>query len=252
MTQKIENQVPTFGEHRFTHGIIIESWRLWEGINTCLDIKAERVSDWRLDTDYFVLEQWGNVSAGVVVAQGASFCADALERFVGCDAKAVVRIGTCGGIAHSARIGDIVVPYAAVREEGTSRFYLPPNMPAHCNFALAERFIEVARPLVRQQIHPSVAWTTDGRWCQSDQLIQKYSDLGITSVDMETSALFAAGMLRGVATLSVSIVGDTPIKQLGQQFKGIPQSESDWYDLIVANAALSWQAVLQTFSIFPG
>lgn len=235
---------PTFGQHKFDIGIIIESWRLWEGMKENLDIPHEVVADWRLDTDYFVLQQTSGKKIGVVVAQGASFAVDALERFVGCEAQAVVRIGTCGGISPKVEIGDVVVPYAAIREEGTSEYYLPKQVPALSDYNLTLKIIDEISRATGQKIVPSLSWTTDGRWRQADEKIQEYSDLGVVSVDMETAGLLSAAWRRNTRACSVSIVGDTPIRQLGREFKGVPQSESDWYDKIVGNAAKSWNPII--------
>jgi uridine phosphorylase len=238
-------QRPSFGEHEFEVGMIVESWRLWEGFLTNKVIEFEEVSDWRLDTNYFIIHHHTGRSIGAVVAQGASFAVDALERFIGNKSKAVIRIGTCGAISPKLEVGDIVVPYVAIRQDGTSRYYLAPDVPALADYRLAHLVAEEIGAALDRKITPSLAWTTDGRWRQADETIRNFSDLGVSAVDMETSGLLAAAWMRKVAACSVSVVGDTPIRQLGNEFKGVPQSETDWYEKIVGTASRSWEAMLR-------
>ncbi|WP_423760756.1 hypothetical protein [Burkholderia sp. NLJ2] len=213
---------------RYDAGLVIESWRLWEALAEALPAPAQRVSTWALDSDYFEFEGPRGVGVAAVIAQGAPMAVDALERLVGAGARSVVRIGTTGGLQRDQSIGDVVLPFCAVRNEGTSGHYLRADAPACANLPLVERIRAALLSRYGLDVHPSMSWTTDGRWVESDQDVLELSRLGVSAVDMETAALFAAGLYRAVDVASVSVIADLPILHVGEAFKGLPPGEADW------------------------
>jgi nucleoside phosphorylase len=233
-------------DRTYSTGIILESWRLWEGIQDAFP--ARRISDWRLDSDYFELQ--AARPTAVVIAQGASMAVDALERLAGAKASRVVRLGTTGGLQHSQHVGQPVLPYCAVRGEGTSGYYLPPQVPAVANLSLVEDLAQELSADFAAPIHPCVGWTTDGRWTESDGEIRQFSELGMAVVDMESAALFAAAMRRRVQAASVSIIADLPILHLGAEFKGLPGGEEEW-NLVVRQARIAFGAILRALEAAP-
>ncbi len=44
--------------------------------------------------------------------------------------KAVLFLGKCGGLKKKNKLGDLILPIAAIRNEGTSNDYMPPEIPA--------------------------------------------------------------------------------------------------------------------------
>ena len=44
--------------------------------------------------------------------------------------KAVLFLGKCGGLKKKNQLGDLILPIAAIRGEGTSNDYFPPEVPA--------------------------------------------------------------------------------------------------------------------------
>ncbi len=213
-------------------GVVVESWRLWEGL--AVGDAFERVSDWRLDADYF-LRRGGPVSVAVVVAQGSSMIADALERLAGSGARAVVRIGTTGGLQETQQVGEVVVPFCAVRGEGTSGHYLPGPVPAVADPELVRRLCASLGGTLGAAPRPSMVWTTDGRWCEEDHEILAYSELGVAAVDMESAALFASAYRRRVRAASVSLIVDLPVLHVGHAFKGLPGGPEEW-DAVIERA----------------
>lgn len=220
-------------------GIIVESWRLWEGIDEDGRL-GRRVSTWRLDSDYFDLAEDPGIA--VVISQGSSLVADALERIAGAGATRVIRLGTTGGLQPDQAVGDLLLPYCAVRGEGTSRYYLPPDVPAVASLALVQSLASELQSRLATIIRPCVSWTTDGRWVESDDDIRLYSGLGVDAVDMETAALFAAAMARHVESASVSVIADLPVRNLGAEFKGLPTVADEWMH-VVAQARVAFAAI---------
>ncbi|HET8798098.1 MAG TPA: hypothetical protein VFO89_10450 [Thermoanaerobaculia bacterium] len=231
---------PTLAEGRkYSSGVILESWRLWEALQE--EHAARRISEWRLDSDYFELEE--SPAIAVVIAQGASIAVDALERLAGSGASRVVRLGTTGGLQPSMSVGDVALPYAAIRGEGTSRCYLPPHVPALAALPLVEALAARLSAHCGTAIAPCIGWTTDGRWVESDAEIREFSALGVSVVDMESAALFSAAMVRSVQAASVSIVADLPILHIGSEFKGLPAGEEEWR-LVLRRARAAFAALL--------
>lgn len=231
---------PTVGDARASIGIMMESFRLCEGIVAYAGLEPEKVSDWRLDGDYFIVGTAPPVL--LVVAQGASLAADAVERLVGSGCQRIIRIGTCGGLREEQAIGDVVVIRAAVRDEGTSDHYLPRGFPAVADPALVDEVLAAVRG-AGFDATPALSWTTDGRWTESDEAIRAFGSLGVAAVDMETAGLFAAATKRRARAASLSIVADKPIEHIGAEFKGLPLGRMEW-DLVVASGARVLKAIL--------
>ena len=73
---------------------------------------------------------------------GGPSTAIAVEELAACGATTFIRVGTCGGISLDVRAGDVVIATGAVRQDGTSHEYAPPEFPAVTSanvlFALCE------------------------------------------------------------------------------------------------------------------
>src|SRR6478736_7304532 len=61
--------------------------------------------------------------------------------------RAVLFLGKCGGLKRKNQIGDLILPIAAIRGEGTSNDYLPPEVPALPAFQLQRAVSTVIRDL---------------------------------------------------------------------------------------------------------
>ena len=133
---------------------------------------------------------------------GGPSAAIALEELVECGAHTFIRVGTCGGIAPEVHGGDLVVATAAVRQEGTSREYMPLDYPAAASFdivrALADEAEELGYPT-----HVGVIQSKDSfygeirpeRMPVASQLTQQWKALlaaGVLASEMESAALFVA------------------------------------------------------------
>lgn len=146
-------------------------------------------------------------------------------------AEQVIRIGTCGGLQPTQRVGEIVVATEAIRGEGTSACYVEAGWPATADFGLTHSFEQA---LIQRGMahHIGTVWSTDGRYVESDEATQRYSELGVLAIDMESSALFVVGRLRGVRIASVGIISDLPINDLGQQVKGM-KTRADFQNTVM-------------------
>lgn len=133
---------------------------------------------------------------------GGPSAAIALEELVECGAHTFIRVGTCGGVAPEVHGGDLVVATAAVRQEGTSREYMPLEYPAAASFDIVRALADEAERL-QYPVHVGVIQSKDSfygeirpeRMPVSAQLTQQWKALlaaGVLASEMESAALFVA------------------------------------------------------------
>ena len=133
---------------------------------------------------------------------GGPSAAIALEELVECGAHTFIRVGTCGGVAPEVHGGDLVVATAAVRQEGTSREYMPLEYPAAASFdivrALADEAERLKYPVhigVIQSKHSFYGEIRPERMPVAAQLTQQWKALlaaGVLASEMGSAALFVA------------------------------------------------------------
>ena len=78
---------------------------------------------------------WTGTVAGIKVSCcstgiGCPSTAIAVEELIKCGADTFIRIGTCGALQREVKLGDLCITTGAVREEGTTRQYVPLSYPA--------------------------------------------------------------------------------------------------------------------------
>lgn len=78
---------------------------------------------------------------------GCPSAAIAVEELHACGADTFVRVGTAGGMQQNVLVGDLVIAAAAIRDEGTSRQYVPLGFPAVADVDVTLAFREAARSL---------------------------------------------------------------------------------------------------------
>ena len=144
---------------------------------------------------------------------GGPSAAIALEELVECGAHTFIRVGTCGGVDPAAVGGDLVVATAAVRQEGTSREYMPLDYPAAASYAVVRALDDEAREL-GYPVHVGVVQSKDSfygeirpeRMPVADQLQSHWNALmaaGVLASEMESAALFVVAAVLHVRCGSV-------------------------------------------------
>ena len=136
--------------------------------------------------------------------------------------RAVLFLGKCGGLRTKNRIGDYILPSAAIRGEGTSNDYFPPEIPALPAFNL----LRAASACIRDFGHDywtGTIYTTNRRvWEHDEAFRNKLKQSKAYSVDMETATLFSAGFYNSIPTGAVLLVSDKPLEP-----DGIKTNETD-------------------------
>lgn len=115
----------------------------------------------------------------------------------------MIRIGSCGALDRSIRLGDLILVNGAVRDDGASKAYIEPIYPAIPDTRLLMATIQAAEELnIRFHIGPGRSH--DSFYTDREEEIDAYwSKHGILAADMETAALFTIGALRGVKCASI-------------------------------------------------
>jgi purine-nucleoside phosphorylase len=139
---------------------------------------------------------------------GAPYAVMLLENLVAWGARRIIFIGWCGGISDGVRIGDIVLPTAAVIDEGTSKHYGARDTGVYkANFPL----VSGLRQLLENRdhdFHEGTVWTTDALYRETRRDVAAHRDNGVLAVDMEISALFSAAAFREVDLAGLLVVSD--------------------------------------------
>jgi AMP nucleosidase len=135
------------------------------------------------------------------------------------DPKAVLLLGMCGGLHRSLKVGDFILPTAAIRDEGVSRHFMPPQVPALPTFKI-QKF--VSQILVEKGLdyRTGVVHTTDYRFWEFDDKFkaQLYEERAL-AVEMETAALFIGGFTAKVPIGALLLVSDLPLRRGGIKTK---------------------------------
>lgn len=142
--------------------------------------------------------------------------------------KACLLLGKCGGLKKKNQLGDLVLPIAAIRGEGTSNDYLLPEVPALPAFQLQRAVSTMIRDLGHDYWTGTV-YTTNRRVWEHDVEFKDYlRKTRSMAIDMETATIFAAGFANHIPTGALLLVSDQPMVQ-----EGVKTDASD--KLITAN-----------------
>ncbi len=152
----------------------------------------------------------GSPSAGIVM-----HCLSFLDNL-----ECVIMLGMCGGIDDDVEIGDIIIPTASIRDEGTSQHYLPHDVPAQPKFWINRVCEEVIYKKTKKMPKSGIMQTTDYRMWEFDQeFIDYILKHRIMAIDMEIATLFSVGYALNVPTGAIMLVSDLPLKKGGIKSK---------------------------------
>lgn len=129
--------------------------------------------------------------------------------------KAVLFLGKCGGLKKKNKLGDLILPIAAIRNEGTSNDYMPPEIPALPAFNLQRAVSHILRN-EEQDYWTGVIFTTNRRVWEFDTRFKKYlTKTRAIAIDMETATLFTVGFANRIPTGALLLVSDQPMISSG-------------------------------------
>ena len=153
---------------------------------------------------------------------GSSVAATIMDLLTAIKPKAVIFLGKCGGLKKKNNVGDLILPIAAIRGEGTSNDYMPAEVPALPAFALQKAISTTIRDFGRDYF-TGTCYTTNRRVWEHDKEFKKYlKKLRAMAVDMETATVFTTGFANKIPTGALLLVSDQPMIP-----EGVKTAESD-------------------------
>lgn len=153
---------------------------------------------------------------------GSANAATVMDLLSAIQPKGVLFLGKCGGLKKKNRLGDLILPIAAIRGEGTSTDYFPPEVPALPAFSL-QKAVSTA---IRNHGHDywtGTVYTTNRRVWEHDESFKTYlRRIRAMAVDMETATIFSTGFFNEIPTGALLLVSDQPMTP-----EGVKTAESD-------------------------
>jgi purine-nucleoside phosphorylase len=139
---------------------------------------------------------------------GAPYAAMMLETLICWGARRIIFLGWCGAVSKQVRIGDIILPTAAIADEGTSRNYVDPGSGQLKPASYLESLIGQVLEDNRIDFHSGKIWTTDAVYRETREKVENYQQQGVLAVEMEISALFSVAQFRQVELCGMLVVSD--------------------------------------------
>ncbi len=163
----------------------------------------------------------GNITI-INFGMGSANAATVMDLLAAIHPKAVLFLGKCGGLKKKNQVGDLILPIAAIRGDGTSNDYLPFEVPALPAFSLQKAISTTIRDHGRDYWTGTV-FTTNRRVWEHDEVFKDYLlETRSMAVDMETATIFVVGFANEIPTGALLLVSDQPMTP-----EGVKTSESD-------------------------
>jgi len=153
---------------------------------------------------------------------GSPGAATIMDLLTAIHPKAALFLGKCGGLKKRNKLGDLILPIAAIRGEGTSNDYFPPEVPALPAFALQKAISTTIRDY-SVDYWTGTVYTTNRRVWEHDETFKEYlQKIRAYAIDMETATIFSVGFYNKIPTGALLLVSDQPMTP-----EGVKTAESD-------------------------
>ena len=157
-------------------------------------------------------------SEGITIinfGMGSASAATCMDLLSSIKPKAVLFLGKCGGLKKKNKVGDLILPIAAIRGEGTSNDYFPPEVPALPSFALQKAISTTIRDFDKDY-WTGTCYTTNRRVWEHDEAFKTYlGKIRAMAIDMETATIFTVGFANEIPTGALLLVSDQPMVSEG-------------------------------------
>ena len=215
----VENWLPRYTERQlneFTEYILLTNFTKYVELfadHFGVEIKGLKFSMPNASYDRIMIINFG---------MGSANAATVMDLLSAVKPKAVLFLGKCGGLKKANREGDFLLPIAAIRGEGTSNEYLPPEVPSLPAFSM----IRAISSAIRDNGHDywtGTVYTTNRRvWEYDDHFKEYLRKTHATGIDMETATLLTAGFANEIPTGALLMISDIPMEE-----SGVKTEESD-------------------------
>ena len=153
---------------------------------------------------------------------GSANAATIMDLLSAIQPQAVLFLGKCGGLKKKNELGDLILPIAAIRGEGTSNDYFPPEVPALPAFSLQKAISTTIRNH-NKDYWTGTVYTTNRRVWEHDEEFKDYlRRIRVMGIDMETATIFSTGFYNEIPTGALLLVSDQPMIT-----EGVKTIESD-------------------------
>ena len=160
---------------------------------------------------------------------GSAMAATVMDLLAAVRPKAALFLGKCGGLKKKIKIGDLILPIAAIRGEGTSNDYLPPEVPALPSFRLQQA---VSAMIKKHEVDywTGTIYTTNRRVWEHDNEFKKYlTKIRAAGIDMETATIFTVGFVNKIPHGALLLVSDSPMVPEGIKTEISDKQVTDTY-----------------------
>ena len=174
-----------------------------------------------------------NVSANGITlinfGMGSPNAATVMDLLSAIHPQAVLFLGKCGGLKKKNKVGDFILPIAAIRSDGTSDDYLPPEIPSLPAFNL-QRAVSSTTRNHKRDYWTGTVYTTNKRVWEYDERFKKYlMKTRSMAIDMETATIFTVGFVNEIPTGALLLVSDQPMISEGVKTAASDKAVSNLY-----------------------
>ena len=133
-------------------------------------------------------------------------------RFTPC--RKIIFNGLIGALQPSIKVGDVIVPTAALRGEGASKYFVEESYPAVANFGLLRSLASTLDDVyggTDHEVHYGPIYTTDAFAAETDEFLELWRSRNLLGIEMETSVVYTVAALYGMRAVSFHVVSDNPL-----------------------------------------
>ena len=194
-----------------------------------MDVFAKLVNAPIVGRDRSMPNATGDGITMINMGMGSANAATVMDLLSAIGPKAVLFLGKCGGLKRKNMIGDLVLPIAAIRGEGTSNDYLLPEVPALPAFSLQRAISTIIRDLACDYWTGTVYTTNRRVWEHDDEFKAYLRKTRSMAIDMETATIFAAGFANSIPTGALLLVSDQPMVPEGVKTEASDRRVTDTF-----------------------
>jgi AMP nucleosidase len=171
---------------------------------------------------------WDDITI-VNFGMGSAMAATIMDLLTAIEPKAALFLGKCGGLKKNTQLGDLILPIAAIRGEGTSNDYMPPEVPALPSFRL-QMAVSYSIRKYECDYFTGTVYTTNRRVWEHDEEFKAYlQKIRAMGIDMETATIFSVGFVNRIPHGALLLVSDNPMDPEGIKTEASDRKVTELY-----------------------
>jgi len=138
---------------------------------------------------------------------GGPYAAGQVEKLSALGCKKYMVCGGCGMLTKGSKVGDLLIPKTALRDEGTSYHYIPPSRTIDVNEVVLIKIIDY---LKKHDLGFEIVktWTTDAMYRETVDMVARRREEGCQVVEMECASFYAVGQYKNIEIGQLLYAGD--------------------------------------------